>query len=315
MKYNRPLLAFAALLASAGCVEPDEVVEVLWDLHGDVDRLDFGAVLLGSTSAIPVAITNTGSETATILSLGLEGSSNGVIFLESGWAGNVDPTQTFEQVVLFHSSTAGGFADTLVITVQTAGNETRTVEIPLRGEAVTEKLRSYPILLDFGHAPPGEIITRGVFLENLTTSDLEVFSWGVSEALGFGLIGPEAQPDLPWTIPPQSTIEAQVVYTSTDDVEHMADLFFQSTTFASLGLPVSLLVNDCVNSSDPSWDSDSDGTTLSFAKTGPESDAGTPTRTRPAGAGAADRIRSDGPAENPGISNDGPTGIGSDGRH
>jgi MYXO-CTERM domain-containing protein len=259
----------AALGAIAGGCSDVGVSIRLGDLQFTPAVLDFGAVPLGAAADEVLTLANVGDANLNIPSVTLEGPDRDFFELVDAGTTELGGNSSVGVVVRFRPNNQRPHQAKLVVLLGSRGDTRK--EIVLRGLGMNPVLQVFPGRVDFGLVPAGDPESRTLTVANVSTVELEILDWSVSNT-EFTLIDPPAYGAPPFTMAPgdQATVQLQLLPTSDDPIDAL--LSIQSTDTFSPLTTVTISANDCNGSADPGYDADGDG----YTRCGGDCDDGSP---------------------------------------
>jgi hypothetical protein len=176
-------------------------------LSSNPTNLSFGTVTVGTNSALPVIVTNTGTASATVSQY----SASGVGFTISGptMPFSLAPGQSTSVTVSFAPSTVGSATGTASV-VSNASNSPTNISLIGTGGTAVGQLAASPASLNFGTVTVGTSTTLPVALSNTGTGSLTISQAGISGA-GLSLSGLP----LPLALSPGEGTSFKVVFAPT----------------------------------------------------------------------------------------------------
>jgi uncharacterized protein (TIGR03382 family) len=175
--------------------------------------LDFGAVLLGSTSALPVQVRNTGSAPLTVTTISLCPGTPSAFSWSPGAPFTVPAGQAATLQVTYTPAIAG--MDTGCLAIASDDPVNPTVNLGLSGSGVTQATPSIALVppsLDFGMVTVGSSASLTTQIQNAGTAPLNVSAIalcsGTSTAYGW-------TPAAPFTVAAGATATLTVTYAPT----------------------------------------------------------------------------------------------------
>lgn len=173
-------------------------------LSNNPTNLSFGTVTVGTSSALPIIVTNTGTASATVSQY----SATGLGFTISGpkMPFSLAPGQSTSVTVSFAPSIVGTATGTASV-VSNASNSPTSVSLTGTGETAVGQLAANPASLNFGTVRVGTSTALPVALSNTGTGSLTISQAGISGA-GLSVSGLA----LPLTLSPGEGTSFNVVF-------------------------------------------------------------------------------------------------------
>ena len=219
-------------------VEPDPP-----ELVAAPEQVEFGDVEVdgaGASRAEVLQLVNAGESTLYLEALELAGGEDGVfeISLVSGVA--VEPLEAGVVNLTFTPSTAGTFADTLLVRSNDPAQP--VLEVPLQGTGLAPVLGAEAV--DFGSTWVGCSLQQTATLGNVGNEELVITAVALTaeaEIFSLDLLLEESNGELPWTLEPGEAVEVQVGYAPLLAGSDTASLLIGSTDPVTPEATVALL--------------------------------------------------------------------------
>lgn len=227
-------LALACTDNQLNVAQPDPVV--------DPAEIDFGEVVVNSTSTITVAVKNEGTGHLEISGVSLSSDTSADFSIVSSPEGTYTPSEEAELTVRYTPDVEGGDIGTVVL--ETNAEDKATVEIPLNGMGVDPQIDLDPETLNFGMVDAGSSKTLTVNVKAAGTGELtvsDVFFPG-DEGAVYTL---EMVSDwvTPYGIPSGASIPVNVTFTPPDDSPYEGEVDITSNDYEQPLAIVKLLGN------------------------------------------------------------------------
>lgn len=184
--------------------------------------LSFGGVPVGTSSAMPVTVTNTGTANLAVTSVQVTGSAT---FTAAGCASAVAPGSSCTVNVTFAPAATTGYSGQLTIN---SNASTSPHSVSLTGSGTAPGVGLSPSPLSFGSVTVGTSSTSNITLNNPGTAPLQVSAIAVSGSVAF-TVGSACV----GTLAVQATCQIPVTFTPTDTNPQAATLSVQSNASGS----------------------------------------------------------------------------------
>jgi P pilus assembly chaperone PapD len=196
-------------------------------LSANTSSLNFGNMLLGTSSSQPITLTNTGTGSVNLSPASITGAG----FSVTGFSGavSISAGQSLSLSVNFAPVAAGSVTGFLTVVSNATNSPT---SISLAGAGVQPQISVIPSSINFGNLAVGVTNTQTVTIKNPGTANLSVTKASLA-ATGFGFSGLS----LPLTVPPGGSYGFTISFTPTS-----ASNFSGSLTFANNSPTPSLAV-------------------------------------------------------------------------
>ena len=175
------------------------------DIAVDPAVLDFGSVVLGSTSSRVVTVTNEGTADLNVMSADIIDSGDFSVTL-GGAPFTLAPAAARDVTVQYGPGSAGAATGTLRF--QSNDPDENPVDVPLSGNAAVPDIAVDPAALDFGSVVLGSASSRVVTVTNEGMADLNVTSTDIIDSGNFSVISGGG----PFTLAPSAARDVTVQF-------------------------------------------------------------------------------------------------------
>ena len=194
------------------------------------EAIDFGQVLIHTTAAQSLAITNASAEPLTLALSAIQGAQAPSFTVGALPSTTLAQNQTVQLPVSYSPATVAGVPDTAYFTIGYCPT-CNAITVNLRGEPVDTGLVVSPDPMTFGFVPQSASVTKILKLHNIANRTIALTTTPILDtgypaaAYAFG----QPQPTFPATIPPNGEVDVPIVFTPSSLVEYKGSLTFTSS--------------------------------------------------------------------------------------